>query len=356
MSEETAAEPEVETLAFDVSDEEAGARLDALLAARVEGVSRTTIKRLIEDGDATVAGHAVKPSHKVRAGDRVELELNAPPPLDLEPEDIPLDIVHEDDDLIVVNKPAGMVVHPAAGVSRGTLANAVAYRLLNTKEEGATLRRGDEAQEAAFSSTVTTSQRRNVSSSQRPGIVHRLDRDTSGLIVVAKNAFAHEHLAEQFRARTVFKAYVALVYGRMKEDAGRVEQPVARDPRHRTRMAVVRGGREAVTLWRARRRYDRFTLLDVKIKTGRTHQIRVHLAFINHPVAGDETYGMGRDRNLADPRLRAALAALNRQFLHAEQLAFTHPRTGERLRFTAPLPADLKTFLEELEGAAPGAA
>ena len=322
MSDEHLAEPETEALAFEVSEEEAGTRLDALLAARVEGVSRTALKRLIDDGDATVAGRAAKPSHKVRAGDRVEVELVAPPPLDLAPEDIPLDIVHEDEEIVVVNKTAGMVVHPAAGVRGGTLANALAFHFQRLSRHAGAL---------------------------RPGIVHRLDRDTSGLIVVAKSAFAHEHLAEQFRARTVFKSYVALVHGRLKEDAGRVEQPLARDPRHRTRMAVVRGGREAVTAWRVRRTYERFTLLDVKIKTGRTHQIRVHLAWLKHPVVGDETYGMGRDRNLADARLRAALDALGRQFLHAEQLAFTHPRTGERLRFAAPLPAELQTFLDALE-------
>ena len=322
MSDEHLAEPETEALAFEVSEEEAGTRLDALLAARVEGVSRTALKRLIDDGDATVAGRAAKPSHKVRAGDRVEVELVAPPPLDLAPEDIPLDIVHEDEEIVVVNKTAGMVVHPAAGVRGGTLANALAFHFQRLSRHAGAL---------------------------RPGIVHRLDRDTSGLIVVAKSAFAHEHLAEQFRARTVFKSYVALVHGRLKEDAGRVEQPLARDPRHRTRMAVVRGGREALTVWRVRRTYDRFTLLDVKIKTGRTHQIRVHLAWLKHPVVGDETYGMGRDRNLADARLRAALSALGRQFLHAEQLAFAHPRTGERLRFAAPLPAELRTFLDALE-------
>ena len=322
MSDEHLAEPETETLAFEVSEEEAGTRLDALLAARVEGVSRTALKRLIDEGEVLVAGRAAKPSHKVRAGDRVEVELVAPPPLDLAPADIPLDIVHEDEEIVVVNKPAGMVVHPAAGVRGGTLANALAFHFQRLSRHAGAL---------------------------RPGIVHRLDRDTSGLIVVAKSAFAHEHLAEQFRARTVFKSYVALVHGRLKEEAGRVEQPLARDPRHRTRMAVVRGGREAVTAWRARRTYDRFTLLDVKIKTGRTHQIRVHLAWLKHPVVGDETYGMGRDRNLADARLRAALSALGRQFLHAEQLAFAHPRTGERLRFAAPLPAELRTFLDALE-------
>ncbi|HWS53970.1 MAG TPA: pseudouridine synthase, partial [Pyrinomonadaceae bacterium] len=160
---------------------------------------------------------------------------------------------------------------------------------------------------------------------------------------------AHENLSEQFRARTVFKSYVALAHGVVKEDKGRVEQPIARDPRHRTRMAVVRGGRPALTLWRARRRFRRATLLDVEIKTGRTHQIRVHLAWLKHPVVGDETYGEGRDRNVQDPALRAAIAKLGRQFLHAARLGFHHPRTGEWVSFNAPLPEELAALLSFLE-------
>ncbi|HYG81184.1 MAG TPA: pseudouridine synthase, partial [Pyrinomonadaceae bacterium] len=158
----------------------------------------------------------------------------------------------------------------------------------------------------------------------------------------------HEHLSDQFRAREVFKSYLALVHGRVKDDAGRVEQPLARDPRNRTRMAVVQGGRPALSLYRVRKRFERFTLLDVEIKTGRTHQIRVHLQWLKHPVAGDPVYGGGRDNTVTDPRLRARLLALNRQFLHAEQLGFRHPRTDEPLRFTAPLPDELAQFLEEL--------
>ncbi|HEV7892280.1 MAG TPA: RluA family pseudouridine synthase [Pyrinomonadaceae bacterium] len=316
LTEETA-------LVFDVSEEDAGARLDAFLAARVEGVSRTTLKRAIEEGDVLVGGRESKPSYKLRAGERVEAELPEPPAAEVEPEDIPLEIVHEDDEVIVVNKPTGLVVHPAAGVRTGTLANALAFRFRNSEL-------GNQQ-------------------SIRPGIVHRLDRDTSGLIVVAKTARAHESLSDQFRARTVFKSYAALVHGATKEDKGKIEQPIARDPRHRTRMGVVRGGRAALTLWRVRRRYERFTLLDVEIKTGRTHQIRVHLAWMKHPVVGDETYGMGRDKTIADPRLRAAIAAMGRQFLHAARLGFHHPRTGEWMSFGAPPPPDLARLLEELE-------
>jgi 23S rRNA pseudouridine1911/1915/1917 synthase len=323
-SDETFVEPSADALAFDVSEEEAGARLDAFLATRVEGVSRTTLKRAADDGDVLVGGKPAKPSYRVQAGEHVEVELTAPPASDIEPEDIPLDIVYEDEEVVVVNKPAGMVVHPAAGVRSGTLANAVAFRL---KAAG----RGGQAD------------------SQRPGIVHRLDRDTSGLIVVALTPRAHENLSDQFRARTVFKSYAALVHGVVREDKGKIEQPIGRDPRNRTRMGVVRTGRAALSIWKARRRFERMTLLDVEIKTGRTHQIRVHLAWMNHPVVGDETYGGGRDKNLHDPRLRAAVASLGRQFLHAARLGFHHPATGQWLSFDSPLPADLAGLIEQLK-------
>lgn len=326
-------EPEAETFAFDVSAEDAGARLDAFLAARVEGVSRSTLKRAIDDGDVLVGGRVAKPSLKLKGGEHVEVELPAPPPSEVEPEEIPLDIIHEDAEVVVVNKPAGLVVHPAAGVRSGTLANALAFRFRNA-DFGM---RNDE--NGAVSNPP----------SLRPGIVHRLDRDTSGVIVVAKTARAHESLSEQFRARTVFKSYVALVHGVTREERGKIEEPLARDPRNRTRMAVVRSGRGALSLWRVRQRFTRFTLLDVQIKTGRTHQIRVHLAWMKHPVVGDETYGGGRDKTLPDPLLRARVNALGRQFLHAERLGFHHPSNGEWLSFTAPLPPALSEFLDALQ-------
>ncbi|MBA3439489.1 MAG: RluA family pseudouridine synthase [Pyrinomonadaceae bacterium] len=314
---------DAETLVFEVSAE-AGSRLDANLAARLEDRSRTSIKRLIEDGDVLVDGRNAKPAHKLRMGERVEVDLAAVPISLTEflPENIPLEIIYEDDCLIVVNKPAGLVVHPGAGVPRGTLANALAYHFQQLSTRGG---------------------------GERPGIVHRLDRDTSGLIVVAKTEIAHEKLAEQFRTREVFKSYVALVHGHVPNETGRIDQPVGRDSRHRTRMWVVRGGRPALTLYRVRRRYERMTLLDVEIKTGRTHQIRVHLAWLKHPVVGDKLYGMGRDEGVPDVRLRIAISKLNRQFLHAEQLGFRHPLTGEQVHFTAPLPQDLTEFLATLE-------
>jgi 23S rRNA pseudouridine1911/1915/1917 synthase len=345
-------EQEAAPLAFTIDERDAGARLDAFLAASVEGLSRTRLKQSIEDGDVLVAGRtALKGSYKLRAGDQVELELPAPPSCDFTPEDIPLDIIYEDAWVVVLNKPAGLVVHPAAGVPSGTLANALAFRFRNA-DRG--LRIADEnatASSAVVGEELTVANPQSefrIPKSIRPGIVHRLDRDTSGLMVVAKTERAHEHLSDQFRAREVFKSYVALVHGRVREESGRIEEPLARDPRTRTRMAVVRGGRPALSLYRVRRAYERFTLLDVQIKTGRTHQIRVHLAHIKHPVVGDKVYSGGRDTTVADVRVRAAIRAMGRQFLHAEQLGFRHPHTGEDLRFQAPLPPELSQMLDAL--------
>ena len=305
-----------------VAGPDEGVRLDAYLATQIEGWSRARLQRLIDDQDVLVNGRSVKPSYKLRVGDEIEVELTPGPASSFAPENIPLDVVYEDDHLIVVNKPAGLVVHPAAGIDSGTLANALAYRFQQLPTGGGAV---------------------------RPGIVHRLDKDTSGLMVVAKTEQAHENLSDQFRARTVFKRYVALVYGVVKQQQGRIEQPLARDPRNRTRMAVVPGGREALSLYTVRRQYDLFTLVDVELKTGRTHQIRVHLASIRHPVVGDVLYSGGRENSVQDPQRRAQIRKLSRQFLHAEELAFRHPATGEQLKFVAPLPPELSAFLERLE-------
>jgi 23S rRNA pseudouridine1911/1915/1917 synthase len=309
------------TVSFSASETDAGARLDAYLAAQIGDWSRARLQRLIEAGDVLVNGKVVKASYRVSAKDEVEVELTPAPAGNFTPENIPLEIVFEDDHIIVIDKPAGLVVHPAAGIHSGTLANALAYHFQQLSKAG----------------------------SIRPGIVHRLDKDTSGLLVVAKTESDHENLADQFRAREVFKSYVALVYGVVKQQSGRIEEPIARDPRNRTRMAIVPGGRGALSLYKVRRSYNAFTLLDVELKTGRTHQIRVHLSWLKHPVVGDELYGGGRDNNVQDVQLRAQIRKLKRQFLHAEQLGFRHPHTGEQMRFVAPLPAELAHLLEKLE-------
>ena len=308
----------METLTFKIGSDHVGTRLDAFLASRIEGWSRARLQRLIENEDVLINGKSSKPSYKLREHDEVEVELIAPASDAFMPENIPIDIVYEDDTLVVVNKPAGLVVHPAAGTPSGTLANALAYHF------------------------------QQLPGGVRPGLVHRLDRDTSGLLVVAKTENALENLSDQFRDRTVYKSYVALVHGRLAANSGKIDQPLARDPSNRTRMAVVRGGRNALTLYRVRRGFDRFTLLDVELKTGRTHQIRVHLAWLKHPVVGDETYGAGRDNTIQDPRLRARVRTLNRQFLHAEKLGFTHPKTGEFVKFESPLPTELASLLENI--------
>lgn len=307
---------------FWVDEADAGKRLDAYLASAITGWSRARLQRLIEDDDVLVNGQASKPAYKLRLKDEIEVDLTTAPVTDFQPENIPLDIIHEDESLVVVNKPAGLVVHPGAGVASGTLANALAFHFAQLSDRAGKF---------------------------RPGIVHRLDKDTSGLLVVAKSETAHEDLSEQFRARAVLKSYVALVHGRVEHETGKIDQPIARDPSNRIRMTVSRSGRSALSLYRVRRRYQRFTLLDVELKTGRTHQIRVHLAWLKHPVVGDEVYGGGRDKTLQDPELRPRVRKLGRQFLHAEQLGFVHPTTRQPMRFSAPLPPELSELLNRLE-------
>ena len=311
-----------DSLTFTVDQASVDSRLDAYLASQISHWSRARLQRLIDNEDVLVNGKSVKSSYRLRAGDEIEVELISAPIESFTPENIPLDVVYEDDVLLVINKPASLVVHPAAGIHSGTLANALAFHFQNLP---------------------------SATGSARPGIVHRLDRDTSGLMVVAKTESSMENLADQFRDRTIFKSYVALVHGHLESESGLVDQPLARDPGNRTRMAVVRGGRNAVSLYKVRRRYQRFTLVDVEIKTGRTHQIRVHLAWLKHPVVGDESYGGGRDNMIQDAHLRAEVRNLGRHFLHAEELGFNHPTTGERMKFKAPLPPELSSLLEEVE-------
>ena len=308
---------------FKITAEEEGERLDAFLAARIEGWSRARLQDLIEDAEVLVEGRKTKPAYKVRAGDCIEVELTASPAESFAPEDIPIEVVYEDDDLIVINKPAGLVVHPAAGITDGTLANALAYHF----------------EQLSTSAGVA-----------RPGIVHRLDKGTSGLMVVAKTEVAHAHLTDQFRARKVFKSYLALAHGQVEKRKGEIDQPIARDPRSRIRMAVVRGGRPALSVYRMRESFDRFTLLDVELKTGRTHQIRVHLAWLKHPVVGDEVYGAGRDKTISDAELRRAVAKLDRQFLPSAELGFKHPTTSAEMKFKVDLPDELSALLKLIKG------
>jgi 23S rRNA pseudouridine1911/1915/1917 synthase len=320
---ESSSDNEFVTLRVNAAD--AGSRLDTYLASQIQSWSRARLQQLIEDEDVLVNGKTAKSSQKLHENDEIEVELIAPTAVVFAPEDIPLEIVYEDSDLIVVNKPAGLVVHPAAGIHSGTLANALSFHFQRLSKQGGTT---------------------------RPGIVHRLDKNTSGLLVAAKTEVAHEKLADQFRAREVFKSYIALVHGVVEDNSGRIDQPIARDPRNRTRMAVVRAGRGALSLYTARRRYNRFTLLNVELKTGRTHQIRVHLAWMNHPVVGDEVYGSGRDNTVQDAKVKAKIRKLGRHFLHAEQLEFRHPTTDKTMKFRASLPPELEELVAILESEA----
>jgi 23S rRNA pseudouridine1911/1915/1917 synthase len=317
---------ETEIRTFTISPDQAGTRLDAFLASQISDWSRSRLQHLIVEHSVRVNRRWSKPSYQLKEGDEIEIELKQPLIENFMPEDIPLNIVYEDDAIIVINKPAGLVVHPASGNLSGTLANAVGFHL--------------GLEESAI--------RNPQSAIARPGIVHRLDKGTSGLIVVAKNESVREKLAKQFHDREVFKSYVALVHGVVKENKGKIEEPIARNPQQRKKMGVVQGGRTALSIYRVRKSFENFTLLDVEIKTGRTHQIRVHLAHIKHPVVGDATYNEGRDKTVDDVKVRTAIAKLNRVFLHAEQLGFYHPMTGEWMKFAVPMPDVLNQLLDIL--------
>jgi 23S rRNA pseudouridine1911/1915/1917 synthase len=306
---------------------EEGARLDRWLAARLPALSRARLQTLIARGDVRVDGRAARASARVRAGMAVEVTVPPPAAAQPQPEDIPLRVVHEDAHLIVVDKPAGLVVHPGAGTRAGTLVNALLHRVKDLSGVGGVL---------------------------RPGIVHRLDRGTSGLLVVAKDDRTHQELARQFASRSVGKEYLAIVLGRPRRGEGEIASPIGRDPVHRQRMSVrAPRGRAALTRWSVAEALEGAALLRVRIHTGRTHQIRVHLASIGHPVAGDAVYGGRRLPASAGARLREALAALDRPALHAARLAFSHPATGERVAFESPLPEDLVRLRERLRGGAP---
>jgi len=317
---------------FIVPAEADGLRLDLFLAQQLGDVSRSRVQLLLQQGDVQIGGKPAKASRKVRAGEEISVAGEPqPPPLRAIAEAIPLEIVYEDDDLAVVNKPAGMMVHAGAGATeddrnRGTLVNALLHHMQQLSAAGGPL---------------------------RPGIVHRLDKQTSGLIVVAKNDNTHAQLASMFARRQVRKLYLTLVQGALAEEKGTVNAPIARDAVRRTRMTTRReGGRTAVSHWQVLRRisgpYGSFTLASVRIETGRTHQIRVHMASLGHPVVGDTLYGAASALSAKQDQSRLPRLILERNFLHAAELEFVHPVTGERLSLVSNLPPDLKAFMAQL--------
>jgi 23S rRNA pseudouridine1911/1915/1917 synthase len=326
---------------FLVDADDAFTRLDHFLVGRLPDVSRARVQALIDDGKILVDGKVSKPSYKLRGGETIAVSGEyQPPPLRAMAEDIPLEVVYEDDDLAIVNKPAGMMVHAGAGPTedarnRGTLVNALLHRFRALSEVGGDL---------------------------RPGIVHRLDKETSGLIVVAKNDLAHRKLAEQFSSRKVHKKYIALVHGWPKKLKGTINAPIARDVSRRTRMTTRGpGGRDAVSHYKVvdkvESAYGKFALVEVRIETGRTHQIRVHMASLGHPVVGDNLYGAPGELRVpkAVKGIASKIASLDRNFLHAASLELLQPRTGKALSFSSSLPDELQAFLEELRNPKPRA-
>ncbi len=294
-----------------------GARLDVYAAER-ENITRSAVQKLIENGGITVSGRTVPKNYRLRDGDEVEIRLPEAKELEnVEAENIPLDIVYEDDCLIVLNKPKGMVVHPAPGNPDGTLVNALLYHCKGSLS--------------------------GINGVIRPGIVHRIDKDTSGLLVVAKTDEAHLSLSEQISSHSFERLYNAIINGSLKEDAGMVDKPIGRNPYDRKKMAVVSCGRDAVTFYRVIEQLERSQLIELRLKTGRTHQIRVHMASLGHPLLGDTVYGGGRT-----PFEKANEKLLNGQCLHARTISFIHPKTGELMRFESPLPDYFETILGKL--------
>ncbi len=305
--------------------QDAGKRLDAFLHERLPEFSRSRLQSWIKEDRVLVDGEAVRASYTLRGGEAVSLTPVDRPPLKAEPEDLPLKILYEDPDVIVVDKPAGMVVHAGAGHARGTLVNALLHHLESLPDRAVTVRE----------------RLSSINGDLRPGIVHRLDRDTSGVLVVARTDRAHQALAAQFHDRTVEKTYLALVHGQMKHPQGRITAPISRDPVRRTRMTAKLGsGRTAVTDYRVIEQLEKFSFLEVRIGTGRTHQIRVHLSHIGRPIVGDRLYGA--------PATIAGLPVLGRFFLHAHRLRFTSPSTGDLITIESPLPPELSAFLHAL--------
>ena len=305
----------MERLTIEAVPADAGKRADAWLAERAEGLTRSAAVRLMEEGRVTAGGKPLAKNYRLTGGETVEIALPDPEPIEAVPKDIPLDVVYEDGDVIVVNKPKGLVVHPAPGHLDGTLVNALLYHC------------GDSLS--------------GVGGAMRPGIVHRIDRDTSGLLIAAKNDFAHQGLAAQLQDHTLSRIYRCIVTGNLREDQGTVDAPIGRHRTDRKKMAVVPGGRPAVTHWRALERFPGFTYVECRLETGRTHQIRVHMAYLGHPLLGDVVYGA-----------KKPVPGLQGQCLHAVGLRFLHPRTGEAVELSCPLPEEFDRQLEKLRNKA----
>lgn len=288
-------------------------RIDSYIVDKNINLSRTAIKRLLDEGKILVNGKKQKPSYKPEVGDIITIEIMKPKEVELKPQDIPIDIIYEDKDIIVVNKPKGMVVHPANGNPDGTLVNAILAKCKDSLS--------------------------GIGGEIRPGIVHRLDKDTSGLLIIAKNDQAHINMSKQIQDRKVIKKYIALVKGVIGENTATIDMPIARSTKDRKKMAVDPKGKEAITHYKVLQRYDKYTLLEIKIDTGRTHQIRVHMSYIGHPVVGDMQYSNGKNE-----------FGIEGQMLHSKYLEFDHPITGKRLKLEAPLPEYFEQVLNELEG------
>ena len=301
----------MEPILLRASEESKNQRLDAFLASSLDGLTRSQATRLIESGEVAVNGRAVSKSYKLAGGEDIAVTLPEPEPVEAVPQDIPLDVVYEDADVIVVNKPSGMVVHPAPGHPDGTLVNALLHHCAGTLS--------------------------GIGGALRPGIVHRIDRDTSGLIIAAKNDAAHQYLSAQLADHTLARTYECIVAGALREDRGTVDAPIARHPTDRKRMAVVAGGREAVTHWEVIARYPGYTHVRCRLETGRTHQIRVHMAYIGHPILGDTVYGAKKE-----------VPGLTGQCLHAVGLRFLHPRTHEVVELSCPLPDEFTRMLQKI--------
>ncbi len=297
-----------------VEDEETGQRLDHYLSNKLSQFSRNRIQTLIKQGNVSLNSKPVKANHRMKLGDRIQIEIPAPQKLDVLPEEIKLDIIYEDSDIAVINKPQGMVVHPAVGNYNGTLVNALLYHCEELS---------------------------GINGKIRPGIVHRIDKDTSGVLVVAKNDFAHLNLSKQIQNKTVARIYLAVAEDNIKTDEGTISAPISRNPGDRKKMAVVKGGRQAVTHYKVLERFGNYTYLELALETGRTHQIRVHLNHLGNPIVGDPVYGRRNQK-----------FSLEGQALHACKLILTHPRTGEHMTFEAPLPDYFVNLLTVLRNSA----